>query len=59
MTRFLQSAHNEDERYTARDGVNVARYAMKLLTEKSVDLAQAVHSAVSLVLGDDALRYLK
>jgi MoxR-like ATPase len=59
VTRFLQSAHTEDERYTARDGVNVARYAMKLLTENSVDLAQAVHVAVSLVLGDDALRYLK
>ena len=59
VTRFLQSAHTEDERYTARDGVNVARYAMKLLTESSVDLAQAVHVAVSLVLGDDALRYLK
>jgi MoxR-like ATPase len=59
VTRFLQSAHTEDERYTARDGVNVARYAMKLLAESSVDLAQAVHVAVSLVLGDDALRYLK
>jgi MoxR-like ATPase len=59
VTRFLQSSHVADERYTARDGVNVARYAMKLLAADSRDLVQAVHSAVSQVLGDDALRYLK
>jgi len=59
VTRFLQSAHVADERYSARDGVNVARYAMKLLTAGSIDLLQAVQSSVSQVLGDDALRYLK
>src|SRR5487761_1970506 len=30
VTDFLQQAHAADERYTARDGVNIARYAMKL-----------------------------
>ena len=59
VTRFLQSAHTDDERYTARDGVNVARYAMKLLTAGSADMPQAVNTAVSRVLGDDALRHLK
>jgi len=59
VTRFLQSAHVADERYSARDGVNVARYAMKLLTAGSIDLLQAAQSSVSQVLGDDALRYLK
>ena len=59
VTRFLQSAHVADERYSARDGVNVARYAMKLRTAGSIDLLQAVQSSVSQVLGDDALRYLK
>jgi MoxR-like ATPase len=26
---FLQAAHEADERYSARDGINIARYAMK------------------------------
>src|SRR3984885_13604403 len=30
VTDFLQQAHNADERYTARDGINIARYALKL-----------------------------
>src|SRR5579859_5312202 len=30
VTEFLQQAHSADESYTVRDGVNVARYALKL-----------------------------
>ena len=30
VTDFLQQAHAADERYTARDGINIARFAMKL-----------------------------
>src|SRR5438045_8435086 len=30
VTDFLQHAHEADERYTARDGINIARFAMKL-----------------------------
>src|SRR6202041_2510200 len=30
VTDFLQNAHAADERYTARDGINIARFAMKL-----------------------------
>jgi hypothetical protein len=30
VTDFLQMAHAADERYTARDGINVARFAIKL-----------------------------
>src|SRR3954465_4738028 len=30
VTDFLQRAHAADERYTARDGINIARFAMKL-----------------------------
>src|SRR5580704_13642477 len=30
VTDFLQLAHSADERYTVRDGINVARYAIKL-----------------------------
>src|SRR6266511_5837509 len=30
VTEFLQQAHSADERYTVRDGINVARFATKL-----------------------------
>ena len=31
VVNFLQLAHLADERYTVRDGINIARYALKLL----------------------------
>ena len=30
VTEFLQQAHAADERYTVRDGINIARFVMKL-----------------------------
>jgi MoxR-like ATPase len=30
---FLQAAHEVDERYSVRDGINIARYALKRLVE--------------------------
>lgn len=30
---FLQTAHEADERYSVRDGINIARYALKRLVE--------------------------
>jgi MoxR-like ATPase len=62
VTRFLQTAHADDEPYTVRDGVNVARYALKLLEGKSEDetaQALAIRSAVRHILGEDALRHLR
>ena len=35
VTDFLQAAHVADERYTARDGINIARFAMKLMASNS------------------------
>ena len=32
VTDFLQLAHSADERYTVRDGINVARYSIKLMS---------------------------
>lgn len=58
VTRFLQSAHAADESYTVRDGVNIARYALKLLEGESLDTAAALRSSVSRILGEDALRHL-
>jgi MoxR-like ATPase len=33
VVEFLQAAHAADERYTVRDGINVARYALKRLAQ--------------------------
>lgn len=57
VTRFLQKAHAADESYTSRDGVNVARYALKLAADGSSDGALRV--AVARVIGEDALRHLE
>lgn len=32
VAEFLQAAHNADERYSVRDGINIARYALKRLS---------------------------
>jgi MoxR-like ATPase len=61
VTDFLQQAHAADERYTARDGINIARFAIKLkslATEKSHELL-ALETAVIETLGEEALRYVR
>ncbi|OPX34175.1 MAG: ATPase, partial [Desulfobacteraceae bacterium 4484_190.1] len=34
VVEFLQAAHEANERYSVRDGINIARYALKRLEEK-------------------------
>jgi len=58
VTRFLQNAHAADEPYTVRDGVNVARYALKLLDGSVETTETALRDSVQRVLGEDALRHL-
>lgn len=54
---FLKAAHEADLRYTVRDGINVARYAMKALrTDRTPDPRQAVAEALRLALGADEAR---
>jgi MoxR-like ATPase len=56
---FLQQAHTADERYTVRDGINVARFAMKLQRELSyLDEWRALEVAIMETLGDEARRYV-
>jgi MoxR-like ATPase len=75
VVNFLQLAHLADERYTVRDGINITRYALKLLkTPEKLKRLQVVSSsqgneknkmikklrqAVSFILGEDALVYLQ
>ncbi len=59
VTRFLQQAHAADESFTSRDGVNIARYALKLLSDGRRSTDTAIRDSVVRVLGDDALRHLE
>lgn len=57
---FLQRAHGADERMTARDGINVARYALKLRgQQRGQTPREAVARAIAGVVGEEALRFLE
>jgi MoxR-like ATPase len=52
VTAFLAAAHLADLRYSARDGINVARYAMKLLHRRQAKSgSEAFNLALRLALG--------
>ncbi len=54
VAAFLRAAHLADLRYTVRDGINIARYAMKVLTRGEAENANvAVDRALVLALGAD------
>ncbi|MBI3210992.1 MAG: MoxR family ATPase [Candidatus Solibacter usitatus] len=59
VTDFLQNAHAADERYTVRDGINMARYATKLrkLAADEISYRQALQTAMLETLGEEATRY--
>jgi MoxR-like ATPase len=59
VTEFLQHAHAADERYSARDGINIARFTMKLqhIAKDRVQRAEALRIAVLETLGEEAMRY--
>lgn len=57
VTDFLQQSHAADENYTVRDGVNIARYTLKLKNETGYPTRSLLEAAVAAVLGEEALRY--
>lgn len=61
VTDFLEQAHAADERYSVRDGINIARYAIKLrsLATDQQHERQALEMAVVQTLGEEALRYVR
>src|SRR2546422_529383 len=60
VTDFLQAAHEADERYTVRDGINIARFGIKLMSSKpDVDWNRALKTAILQTLGEEALRYAR
>jgi MoxR-like ATPase len=60
VTDFLQQAHLADERYTVRDGINIARFAMKLqgLATDQIHEKRALKTAILETLGEEAMRYV-
>ena len=58
VTNFLQAAHEADERYTARDGINLARFAIKLTQSGGIGLQAALKIAIRQTLGEEAQRYV-
>lgn len=60
VVTFLQAAHAHDEPFTVRDGVNVARYAIKRAFQatKGVSPREFLLEAVHRTIGEQAVRYL-
>ena len=59
VVNFLQRAHATDELYSVRDGINIARYALKMMKATGKTLEELLSLAVVRVLGEEALHYLK
>ncbi len=57
VTDFLERCHLAEEPYTARDGINIARYVAKRLKLGMKDLKELLPDAILKVLGENALRY--
>jgi MoxR-like ATPase len=59
VVEFLQAAHAADELYSVRDGINIARYALKMMQATGQEALELMPLAVERILGDEALRYLR
>ena len=66
VVEFLQAAHDADERYSVRDGINIARYAMKRVASSNNPPASKedheiilgyLREAASLILDEGATTY--
>jgi MoxR-like ATPase len=65
VVHFLQRAHQAHERFTVRDGINIARYALKLLQGQSLlkegptkeQKLDALRLSVDMILGEKALEF--
>ncbi|HEY7209115.1 MAG TPA: MoxR family ATPase [Bryobacteraceae bacterium] len=58
VTEFLQQAHAADESYTVRDGLNIARYALKLASSGRRAGRELLRESIAAVLGEEAFRYV-
>jgi MoxR-like ATPase len=60
LSVFLERAHEDDQPYTVRDGINIARYALKLGASErgGLDLKRHIRQATQQILGEEALEFL-
>lgn len=58
VVTFLQRAHAADELYSVRDGINIARYALKMSTAGGFPARDLLRPAVMSILGNEALSFL-
>ena len=63
IVSFLSRAHQADENFSVRDGINIGRYLAKRLKQNKAikdqkNRDQLMIEAISMILGDDGLRYL-
>lgn len=65
VVAFLQRAHSNNENYTIRDGINIARYAAKRIKslgftqdKNLANIESLLRQAVMMTLGDEALIYM-
>ena len=63
VVEFLQAAHGADERYSVRDGINMARYALKRISsgkgpgDSSTNSALYLKEAAAMILDASAADY--
>src|SRR5512133_727630 len=55
---FLQHSHAADELYSVRDGINIARYALKMSAAGGIPPRDLLRLSVTRVLGNEALSSL-
>jgi len=58
VASFLQACHRADEPYGVRDGLNVARYALRLAGTFGGSPLDHAHRAVEATVGEEGLRHL-
>lgn len=61
VVQFLQRAHQANENYTIRDGINIARYAakrIKSLNGNKGNIDNLIREAIVMTLGDEALSHV-
>ncbi len=58
VVNFLQNAHAADRPYTVRDGINIARYVLKMEKMKGKRTNKMTKMAIEQILGEEALDYL-
>jgi len=58
VVTFLQRAHRADELYSVRDGINIARYALKMAVAGSQPAKDLLRLSIQRILGNEALPYL-